>query len=422
MPRRIGNHPFCGGVLCCRKTRPPPDSAAGKRPLCVLYQSCTGLRLVGLPEGDPLGQAQGLQPLRAGRQGRRPVRYHPPHRDAASASSKSTASRTRRGCFFFWGRGLAPPCERGFGGWFWAACPAGRKPVPSACGRPAAARRIMSSSQRRGVVRCGDRAEPAALFRTEHQHMVALPLGAGHSQLCAHDAAGRLRPGKGQTDRVRACPPPRRAWPGHAFRSGGRPWRRRSSWCRSRRPSRRRAPSRAGTSSSAPAAASPQASRRSWASSACTAAAARLVSPAPYTSAPKLLRRLWAAFFSPRGRVCMDSQQRLCAPALPLGLCPPLGRKPRHRSCQPSLRRTVQAQHTAGLLCQIPSTPYYDVSRTNSPVQRGQRRVVRLPGGGEGLRPFGDFALRQSQTPAPVPPVRPGHAPAHGRAGRRRAF
>ena len=63
--------------------------------------------------------------------------------------------------------------------------------------------------------------------------------------------------------------------------------------------------------------------------------------------------------FQSRGRVRMDSQQRLCAPALPLGLSPPLGRKQRHSGRQPPLRRTVQAQHTAGLLCQIPSTPHF---------------------------------------------------------------
>ena len=63
--------------------------------------------------------------------------------------------------------------------------------------------------------------------------------------------------------------------------------------------------------------------------------------------------------FQSRGRVRMDSQQRLCAPALPLGLSPPLGRKQRHSGRQPSLRRAVQAQYTAGLLCQIPSTPQF---------------------------------------------------------------
>lgn len=63
--------------------------------------------------------------------------------------------------------------------------------------------------------------------------------------------------------------------------------------------------------------------------------------------------------FQSRGRVRMDSQQRLCAPALPLGLSPPLGRKQRHSGRQPPLRRTVQTQYTAGLLCQIPSTPHF---------------------------------------------------------------
>ena len=38
MPRRIGNPPFCGGVLCCRKTRPLPDSAPGSGRL-VFYIS-----------------------------------------------------------------------------------------------------------------------------------------------------------------------------------------------------------------------------------------------------------------------------------------------------------------------------------------------------------------------------------------------
>ena len=106
--------------------------------------------------------------------------------------------------------------------------------------------------------------------------------------------------GEGQTDRVGFVPfPPSLARA--RFSIWGPTLASACSWCRSRRPSRHRGTFSSRDSSSAPAAASPQASRRSWASSACTAAAARLVSPAPYTSAPKLLRRLWAAFFSPVG-------------------------------------------------------------------------------------------------------------------------
>ena len=44
--------------------------------------------------------------------------------------------------------------------------------------------------------------------------MVALPLGTGHGQLCSHDAAGRLRPGEGQTDRVGFVPFPAELGPG----------------------------------------------------------------------------------------------------------------------------------------------------------------------------------------------------------------
>ncbi len=47
--------------------------------------------------------------------------------------------------------------------------------------------------------------------------MVAFPLGTGHGQLCSHDAAGRLRPGEGQTDRVGFVPFPAELGPGALF-------------------------------------------------------------------------------------------------------------------------------------------------------------------------------------------------------------
>ena len=50
--------------------------------------------------------------------------------------------------------------------------------------------------------------------------MVAFPLGTGHGQLCSHDAAGRLRPGKGQTDRVGVVPFPAELGPGALFDLG----------------------------------------------------------------------------------------------------------------------------------------------------------------------------------------------------------
>ena len=195
--------------------------------------------------------------------------------------------------------------------------------------------------------------------------MVALPLRAGHSQLCAHDTAGRLRPGKGQTDGFGLVPLPAELGPGTLFDLG------------------------AGLGIGVAHGAEVVDLLRAWhllepgfqqSTSGGIAAGQQAVMgfqrlnggsrqtgiPCPIHICTEAAAQALGRFLQPRGRVCMDSQQRLCAPALPLGLCPPLGRKPRHRSCQPSLRRTVQAQHTAGLLCQIPSTPYYDVSRTKA--------------------------------------------------------
>ena len=188
--------------------------------------------------------------------------------------------------------------------------------------------------------------------------MVAFPLGTGHGQLCSHDAAGRLRPGEGQTDRVGFVPFPAELGPDALFDLG--------------------ADLGVGIAHGAEVvdllgtgdflepgfqqrtgggiAAGQQTImgfQRLHGGSGQTGIACTIYVRAK--AAAEALGRL----FQSRGRVRMDSQQRLCAPALPLGLSPPLGRKQRHSGRQPPLRRTVQAQYTAGLLCQIPSTPHF---------------------------------------------------------------
>ena len=237
---------------------------------------------------------QGLQAL--GQGGEIAVRGIPRPPGAASARITSTASRTRRGCFFFGVGSLALRMARRI---LCLTCPAGRKPV-STCGRPAAARRTISSSQRPGLSAAGTvrsqqpflcRAPVHGRFPARHGHGRSVP--TMRRAACAQARARRTGSG--------LSPFPAELGPG-ALGFGGRPWRRHGSWSlRSRRPSRHRDFLEPGFQQRTAAAASPQASRRSWASSACTAAAARLVSPAPYASAPKLLRGSGPPFPVPVG-------------------------------------------------------------------------------------------------------------------------
>ena len=231
------------------------------------------------------------------------------------------------------------------------ACPLGLRQTGSS-----AAHHIQQPES--GVISGGDGAEPAAFFGAEHQHMVAFPLGTGHGQLCSHDAAGRLRPGKGQTDRVGVVLFPAELDPGALFDLGadlgvgiahGAEVVDLLGTGDFLEPGFQQCTGGSITAGQQTI----MGFQRLHGGSGQTGIACTVY--VRTKAAAEALSRL----FQSRGRVRMDSQQRLCAPALPLGLSPPLGRKQRHSGRQPPLRRTVQAQHTAGLLCQIPSTPHF---------------------------------------------------------------
>ena len=158
---------------------------------------------MGLPEGDPLGQMQGLQAL--GQGGEIAAREIPRHTERRQRQDPQHRQQNAERMLLLWGGVLALRTARRIalfdlsGGK--EACPLGLRQTGSG-----AAHHIQQPET--GVICGGDGAEPAAFFGAEHQHMVAFPLGTGHGQLCSHDAAGRLRPGEGQTDRVGFVPSP----------------------------------------------------------------------------------------------------------------------------------------------------------------------------------------------------------------------
>ena len=175
--------------------------------------------------------------------------------------------------------------------------------------------------------------------------MVAFPLGTGHGQLCSHDAAGRLRPGKSQTDRVGVVPFPAELGPGALFDLG--------------------ADLGVGIAHGAEVVdllgtgdfLEPGFQQRTGGGitagqqtimgfqclhggSGQTGIACTIYVRAK--AAAEALSRL----FSPVGVSAWTAAASL-RPGSSTGPQPPLGRKQRHSGCQPSLRRTVQAQHTA---------------------------------------------------------------------------
>ena len=225
-----------------------------------------------------------------------------------------------------------------------------------------------------GVISGGDGAEPAAFFGAEHQHMVAFPLGTGHGQLCSHDAAGRLRSGKSQTDRVGVVPFPAELGPGALFDLG--------------------ADLGVGIAHGAEVvdllgtgdflepgfqqrtgggiAAGQQTImgfQRLHGGSGQTGIACTIYVRAK--AAAEALSRL----FQSRGRVRMDSQQRLCAPALPLGLSS-IGAQtaPQRLPAVPAAHRTGAAH--SGSPLPNPINPLFLIftGRTPHPVRPALRR------------------------------------------------